>query len=125
MNEKLEWRRLFEDGENNQLNAENTELYRQLEQARTRNLSLHKLLEDANRGAERNAHVNQLLAADLLKVTRERGAWRKLVLEHNAECKRLCVSGEAYCHVIDSYSGCVTCPECYEITMPPELEQSS
>ena len=116
MSEKLEWRRLFEDGENNQLNAENTELYRQLEQARTRNLSLHKLLEDANRGAERNAHVNQLLAADLLKVTRERGAWRKLVLEHNTLRNAQCRNCRETC------GDC--CPAAYVIHVPPELEQS-
>ena len=38
---------------------------------------LRKLLEDANRGAERNARVNQLMASDLLKVTRERDELRK------------------------------------------------
>ncbi len=53
-------------------------------------------------------------AEEIKRLTAERDGWRKLVLEHNAECKRLCVSGEAYCHVIDSYSGCVTCPESYE-----------
>ncbi len=65
---------------------------------------LRKLLEDANRGAERNAHVNQLLAVDLLKMTHERDAWRKLVVEHNARMIRDDV-------------------ESYLIDIPPELEQ--
>lgn len=121
MSEKLEWRRLFEDGENNHLNAENTELYRQLEQARTRNLSLRKLLEDANRGAERNAHVNRSLAADLLKMIRERDAWRKLVVEHNARCIEECDVVGFGC---DGPMRCLDCPLYRCVDIPPELEQS-
>ena len=85
---------------------------------------LRKLLNDAELKISHYSNYVEWLIAECNKLTAECGAWRKLVLEHNAECKRLCVSGEAYCHVIDSYSGCVTCPECYEIEIPPELEQS-
>ena len=57
------------------------------------------------------------------KMNRDRDAWRKLVVEHNAACTQLCRSGNVECRVTDSYSGCVTCPELYQIDIPPELEQ--
>ena len=82
---------------------------------------LRKLLEDANRGAERNAHVNRLLAADLLKVSRERDACRKLVMEHNAQLQDDCES-----RACDSdMRQCGDCPvRVFGIDVPPELEQS-
>ena len=58
------------------------------------------------------------------KLNAERDAWRKLVMEHNAKSTQLCRSGNVECRVTDSYSGCVTCPELYQIGIPPELEQS-
>ena len=60
------------------------------------------------------------LRDQLEKIAAERDAWRTLVLDHNAECKKLC--HEEACIVIDSYSGCVNCPDAHSIDIPPELE---
>ena len=58
------------------------------------------------------------------KLRAERDAWRKLVVEHNAECERLCKSG--WCSSADYLERCVPrCPGCnlYDvIEIPPELQ---
>ena len=59
-------------------------------------------------------------AAEIERLRAQRDAWRTLVLDHNAECKKLC--HEEACIVIDSYSGCVNCPDAHSIDIPPELE---
>ena len=80
--------------------------------------------------AERDAlstqleHANELhqAASDAAcQVAKERDAWRSLVMNHNAECGEECRTEP--CIVIDSYSGCVNCPELHMIEIPPELEQ--
>lgn len=120
-----EWwvRRIREQAEEiKRLIDENAELRIHLEKAQSltaRNSlvrTLNKLLEDANRGAERNAHVNQLLAADLLQANGELDAWRKLVLEHNTLRNAQCRNCRETC------GDC--CPAAYVIHVPPELEQS-
>ena len=53
---------------------------------------------------------------EIKALTRERDAWRRLVIEHNAmlDC----------CHRLKD-DPCEGCPKQYSIAIPPELEQSS
>lgn len=60
----------------------------------------------------------------LEKLTAERDAWRKLVVEHNAKCHSsysvdTCVYGWPECKRDNSYRAIGIGP----ITIPPELEQ--
>ena len=68
-------------------------------------------------------YIAQLMASE--KLIAECDAWRKLVLEHNAECERLCKSGTCGYATYRDKAG-RRCPECnlYDvIDIPPELEQ--
>lgn len=68
----------------------------------------------------------EYVRADLIaKLTAERDAWRQLVIEHNAECKRLC---ETYACGYRKYvervgRHCSNCHLDYQIDIPAELEQ--
>ena len=63
--------------------------------------------------------------AEIAKLTAKRDAWRQLVIEHNAECKRLC---ETYACGYRKYvervgRHCSNCHLDYQIDIPAELEQ--
>lgn len=55
---------------------------------------------------------------EIKRLTAERDAWRKLVMEHNADCIHACENNACT-------GGCPVCFRHYAITIPPELEQSS
>ena len=57
----------------------------------------------------------------LNKMTRERDAWRKLVVEHNARCIEECDVVGFGC---DGPMRCLDCPLYRCVDIPPELEQS-
>ena len=58
------------------------------------NTKLRKLLRNARMVKDDNARIVQTLLAQVDRVTRERDAWRKLVMEHNADCAALYSVGE-------------------------------
>ena len=63
-------------------------------------------------------------AAEIERLTAERDAWRKLVLEHNAECRDYCTTLNRSGACLES--PCRDCPDIqFSITIPPDLEQSS
>ena len=65
---------------------------------------LHKLLADANRGAQRNAKINQSLAQQVVKLTAQNDALRASIADHNATCEAACRWRK------ENYpEGCVTC----------------
>ena len=101
------------------LTAERNELRAQVASLQTGDNLRAIVSEDTNVLMEEIAHDK----AQIRKLIADRDAWRKLVVEHNAACTQLCRSGNVECRVTDSYSGCVTCPELYQIDIPPELEQ--
>ena len=77
---------------------------------------LRKLLNDAELKISHYSNYVEWLIAECNKLTAERDAWRKLVMEHNtlriAQCRN--------CR--ESCGDC--CPAAYVIHVPSELEQS-
>ena len=49
------------------------------------NTQLRKLLRNARMVKDNNARIVQTLAAQVDRLTAERDAWRKLVMEHNED----------------------------------------
>ena len=85
------------------------------------NTQLRKLLRNARMVKDNNARIVQTLVAQVDRLTADRDAWRKLVVEHNAQLQDDCES-----RACDSdMRQCGDCPvRVFGIDVPPELEQS-
>ena len=86
------------------------------------NTQLRKLLRNARMVKDNNARIVQTLVAQVDRLTADRDAWRKLVVEHNARCIEECDVVGFGC---DGPMRCLDCPLYRCVDIPPELEQSS
>ncbi len=85
------------------------------------NTQLRKLLRNARMVKDNNARIVQTLVAQVDRLTADRDAWRKLVVEHNARCIEECDVVGFGC---DGPMRCLDCPLYRCVDIPPELEQS-
>ena len=85
------------------------------------NTKLRKLLRNARMVKDNNARIVQTLVAQVDRLTADRDAWRKLVVEHNARCIEECDVVGFGC---DGPMRCLDCPLYRCVDIPPELEQS-
>ena len=84
---------------------------------------LHKLLADANRGAQRNAKINQSLSKRVVKLTAAFNELRALIIDHNDRCERLCRWRKENCAA--ECVECRVCPMDYIFDLPHGFEQPS
>ncbi len=78
------------------------------------NTQLRKLLRNARMVKDNNARIVQTLVAQVDRLTADRDAWRKLVLEHNAIVKDL--------NRRIKREDELRWPHEYRIAIPPEME---
>ena len=87
------------------------------------NTKLRKLLRNARMVKDNNARIVQTLVAQVDRLTADRDAWRKLVMEHNETLICGCCTDFRALDIAPQ-SLCPSCPQLYIVDIPPELEQS-